>query len=184
MMASRKADERYKQAADSIYEPFLLLLVGIPGSGKSTFAKALEKGKPGRYVRVNQDELGSRMTCEDLCRRTLVHDKKTAVIDRCNFDKNQRRYFLEIARQLGVSAECILFDFDEEECIARCRDRQDHETLAPNMAGEVVRRMKNLLDVDSVMDVKHEFRFRRVCCIDDLQMFDDILCEYLGHLYA
>ena len=44
--------------------------------------------------------------------------------------------------------------------------------------------MKSLLDIHDVTDLKHEFRFQRVCCIDDLQMFDEILHEYVGHFYA
>ena len=31
---------------NSNFEPFLLMLVGLPGSGKSTFAKALEYAMP------------------------------------------------------------------------------------------------------------------------------------------
>jgi adenylate kinase family enzyme len=37
----------------------VLVLVGLPGSGKSTFAETLEK--KGRWSRVNQDLLHSKV---------------------------------------------------------------------------------------------------------------------------
>jgi predicted ABC-type ATPase len=36
----------------------VIVTVGLPGAGKSTFASALEAAHPGRCVRVNQDDLG------------------------------------------------------------------------------------------------------------------------------
>ena len=48
--------------------PLLLVLVGIPGSGKSTFVQELLSGSPtgagcGEWARVSQDVLGSRGRC-------------------------------------------------------------------------------------------------------------------------
>jgi adenylate kinase family enzyme len=41
----------------------MLVLVGLPGSGKSTFATKLAATKQ-EWKRVNQDDLGSRPACE------------------------------------------------------------------------------------------------------------------------
>ena len=43
--------------------PSILLLVGLPGSGKSTFSTELCRLLPWKYVRVNQDELKTRGKC-------------------------------------------------------------------------------------------------------------------------
>ena len=48
--------------------PLLLVLVGIPGSGKSTFVQELLSGSPtgagcAEWSRVSQDVLGSRGRC-------------------------------------------------------------------------------------------------------------------------
>ena len=44
---------RQRQSAKAS-SPFVLVLVGLPGSGKSNFASRLETADP-RFVRVNQD---------------------------------------------------------------------------------------------------------------------------------
>jgi predicted kinase len=81
-------------------QPFVLILVGLPGSGKSHFASRLEE-KSARFVRINQDVLGDRPACEKLARSVLA-DGKIAVIDRCNFDVNQRKKWIQIANEKGV----------------------------------------------------------------------------------
>lgn len=42
--------------------PLVLILVGPPGCGKSTFAADLISRAPGRFVRVNQDTISSKGT--------------------------------------------------------------------------------------------------------------------------
>jgi predicted kinase len=77
-------------------KPSILLLVGLPGSGKSTFANALEKVQPWKYVVVNQDQLKTRQKCLDKTKRILMEEQKCVVIDRCNFNFTQRQYFFEL----------------------------------------------------------------------------------------
>lgn len=84
--------------------PFMILLVGCPGSGKSHFARQLEQSVPSKYVRVNQDTLGSRKRCEEMTRNVLLQ-KKCPIIDRCNFDESQRAHFLEIARHCNIPVD-------------------------------------------------------------------------------
>lgn len=45
-------------------ESNLLILVGLPGSGKPWFSNALAVRAPQRYRRIFQDEVGSRAACE------------------------------------------------------------------------------------------------------------------------
>lgn len=132
----------------------MLILVGIPGSGKSTFAYSLEKAMPWKYRRINQDSLKSRQRCESLCKKVLS-EGYVAVIDRCNFDQTQRGHFLNIAQKMGVSVDCIVFDYSVEECISRCNRRTNHETIKPGEAAPIVRRMKTLLKPPTPT-VKHD----------------------------
>lgn len=37
--------------------PVVLILVGVPGAGKSTFSAAMQAAAPGRWERVNQVRL-------------------------------------------------------------------------------------------------------------------------------
>ena len=163
------------------YEPFMLMLVGVPGSGKSTFAESLVEGKPWMYVRVNQDQLGSRRECEALTRKTLS-EGKCPVVDRCNFDPSQRKHFLEIAqRELGVPVDCVVFTYPMEVCIRRCQRRRKHETIAPAQAVEVVERMVRQFSPPMPNRINAE-SFRNLKEISSLTTFNDLVMEYLNIL--
>eukprot|EP00538_Stauroneis_constricta_P000908 CAMPEP_0119554576 /NCGR_PEP_ID=MMETSP1352-20130426/7032_1 /TAXON_ID=265584 /ORGANISM="Stauroneis constricta, Strain CCMP1120" /LENGTH=307 /DNA_ID=CAMNT_0007601189 /DNA_START=23 /DNA_END=946 /DNA_ORIENTATION=+ len=135
------------------FNPFMVMLVGIPGSGKSTFARALEQAMPYKYVRINQDELGNRRACEALCRQT-IDAKKCPIIDRCNFDEKQRRVWTNIANEeLSLVSSngradvyVVSFDSSVTTCIKRCQQRAHHETVSPHEAAGIVRMMHNSME--------------------------------------
>lgn len=85
----------------SSVSPSVLLLCGFPGSGKTAFSSALEKLQPWKYVRICQDDLKTRDACIAAARRTLINERKCAVIDRCNFDRKQRSHFIQLASALN-----------------------------------------------------------------------------------
>lgn len=118
---------------------FMLLLVGLPGSGKTTLACRLLEEWPDKFVRINQDELGTRRECERLTRDALSAGK-CPVIDRCNFDKSQRQKFVSIAKEFSADTlvYCIVLDVDRKECIDRCRRRTGHPTIKPAEATKII----------------------------------------------
>ncbi|GMH77628.1 hypothetical protein TL16_g07475 [Triparma laevis f. inornata] len=79
-----------------------LILIGIPGSGKSTFSSLLP---PPRFVTICQDALGNRKKCETLCRTTLTEKEGVPVIDRTNIDVKQRSHWYNIAAEVRHSSE-------------------------------------------------------------------------------
>ena len=117
--------------------PLMIILVGIPGSGKSSFTNMLTKGNPSKFERICQDVLGSRMKCQKACRKALLNGK-VPVIDRCNFDTNQRFYFTQIAEEFNAHVDCIVFSFPRDVCIERCEERIGHETVSRDNARQVV----------------------------------------------
>jgi predicted kinase len=124
------------------FQPFVLILCGLPGSGKSTFSRNLERLQPHKYVRVNQDELGDRHRCVEKARRALV-EGKCPIIDRCNHNAKQRRHWIVLAREFECSVTCICLCVPESECLARCKERSSHPTLTPSEAARVIRTMKS-----------------------------------------
>jgi len=67
----------------------VIILTGLIGSGKSTFALALQKHYPN-FVRCNQDDLGDRRAVESKVRQALSQGKSVCV-DRTNFDASAGR---------------------------------------------------------------------------------------------
>lgn len=121
-------------------EPFILLLAGLPGSGKSTFSKKLEELLPNQFVHINQDNLGNRHRCLSAATSALQAGK-SPVIDRCNQDRTQRSHWIELARSFNCPIDCIVLDVPPHICLARCQRRRNHPTIAPDMANAVVSRV-------------------------------------------
>lgn len=152
----------------------MLMLVGIPGSGKSTFAKSLESAAPQRFVRINQDALGNRKRCEQVTRQTLA-SQKICVIDRCNFNPAQRRYFLDIAREFCVPVDCISLELPKEECVRRCESRPNHETIQRGEERQVVNKMMSMFEAPHMSE-----GFRRVQRVSREEHVNELMVEYSG----
>lgn len=89
---------------------------------------------------MNQDTLGNRKACETACRQALSRGC-SVIIDRCNFDAQQREHWIRIGKEFGVPCECVLFNYDKEMCIRQCKERVNHETINSQNAAVVVRGM-------------------------------------------
>ncbi|CBQ70930.1 conserved hypothetical protein [Sporisorium reilianum SRZ2] len=87
-------------SSDDVREQYLVVLSGLIGSGKSTFARALCQYYPD-WRCCNQDELGDRHAVVYAARTALLAGHNV-VIDRTNIDAKQRRTWLELARELSA----------------------------------------------------------------------------------
>ena len=111
----------------------VLLLVGLPGSGKSTFAKKLRAN--GWWV-ISQDALGTRDRCVTEFRKALQRGK-SVVVDRCNHTRAQRQIWIaESVRATagsttGARVFALCFNTDARECRRRVLERRGHRTLSP-----------------------------------------------------
>lgn len=107
--------------------PNLNLLVGPPGSGKSTFSKTQKD-----VVYINQDSQGR----EEHFKLFLeaVSKGKNIVVDRMNFNKQQRARYLEAARAMQYKTIAMVFHTPRTVCFERCMSRKDHETIKDPVA--------------------------------------------------
>jgi polynucleotide kinase len=128
----------------------VLMLKGLPASGKSTYAKELVS-KNHNWVRVNKDDLRAMMNNGEFSyklekqivktERELVDialkNGKSVVIDDTNFNLDHELFFRGSARQYGAEFNVKFFDTPLEVCMVRDNKR-------PNGVGEtVIRRMYN-----------------------------------------
>ncbi len=105
----------------------LVILVGVPGSGKSTYARELEAIG---YVRINQDMFkGDRGSTTDAFNNAL-NAGKNIVLDRCNINVDQRRVWLNKAISAGYEERlAVIMDTPLVVCIQRVKAREGHETI-------------------------------------------------------
>ena len=131
-------------------KPKLLLLRGLPASGKSTYAKELVS-KDHNWVRVNKDDLRAMMNggvfsgklekqivrTERKLAENALKIGKSVVIDDTNFNPDHEEYFRQLAKMYMEEFEIKFFDTPLEVCIERDNKR-------PNGVGEaVIRKMYN-----------------------------------------
>jgi predicted kinase len=129
----------------------VLVLCGIPGSGKSTFALELEQLRARQWRRINQDDLGTRVACEEAARRALS-EGVSVIIDRCNFDEAQRKTWIMLARSFRVECQALVFQVAPRVCINRARARKCHPTINESNAEEVIRKMAISLTTPKVFE--------------------------------
>jgi atypical dual specificity phosphatase len=130
-----------------ILKPRFLMLVGLPGSGKSTFSEQLVKSGRG-WVRICQDELQGRDEFENGIGRIAKDTSKCLVLDRTNVKKADRKAFLGLA--FGPKdAVCIHFDVPPDECEKRVANRTDHPTIRYGGGRGAVRSMHDSFEMPS-----------------------------------
>lgn len=137
----------------------LIMLRGLPASGKSTWAKEQVDGGDGRVVRVNKDDLramidnskwsrGREESILDIRDRIISYYLvlgKTVIVDDTNLDPKHEKGLIEIVdtfnkeytkgnlddHRVAVEFEIKDFDIDVDECILRDAGR-------PNPVGKKV----------------------------------------------
>ncbi|GLC33747.1 hypothetical protein PLESTB_000111500 [Pleodorina starrii] len=116
---------------------FFLILVGVPGAGKSTLSKRFSAFG---WRHINQDELGDRQACEDAVRAALRAGQHV-VIDRCNIDYTQRAQWVRLAHECGpgrVTLVALQLLLPLELCKQRARCRVGHPNLGAHNCDEVI----------------------------------------------
>ena len=112
--------------------PRIILLVGLPGSGKSTYAARL------RWPVISSDHLRSLIADDAtdqsvhgpvfdavryLLRKRLEVGRPLTCVDATHLTPRERRPYFKIAERYGCEVEAVFFDVPVEVCQERNRQR-------------------------------------------------------------
>jgi predicted kinase len=138
----------------------IILVCGLPGSGKSHFAGANFSGAD--RLRVNRKELrrllfemthfGQKWSDKEFAssdeflvshveRRIIEHflqNHKKVLVDNTSMSRESRKHYVAMARQAGRTVGAIFLDTPIAKCLERNRAREDAmpERLISNLAAE------------------------------------------------
>ncbi|XP_062994865.1 bifunctional polynucleotide phosphatase/kinase isoform X2 [Elgaria multicarinata webbii] len=101
--------------------PELVVAVGFPAAGKSSFLK--QHLASAGYAYANRDTLGSWQKCVALC-HTSLQAGKSVTVDNTNPDLESRRRYIECAKEAGVPCRCFLFTASLEQAKHNNRFRE------------------------------------------------------------
>lgn len=107
----------------------IIVLMGIPGSGKSTFCR---RQFGATHVRVNLDMLATRKreySLVDWC----IANRQSCVIDDTNLSREIRGRWIGSAKEAGVPVIGYFMESDIDDCIARNAQRKGR-ALVPERA--------------------------------------------------
>lgn len=130
---------------------YMVILMGIPGSGKSTFYRRFLEPD---FVRVNLDTLKTRHQ-EELLIRECIANGRSYAIDNTNPQKADRARYIPAARAAGYHIIGYFMESKIADCMERNRRRSGKERI-PDTA---VACISNKLEMPSLSEGFDELYF-------------------------
>jgi len=111
----------------------IVVLVGLPGSGKSTYLERLgAAGLSSDAIRrlLADDETDQTInhrvfqTLRYLLRQRIAAGRSVTYIDATNLTPEERRPYIQIGQRFGCRVEALFFDVPLDVCMSRNAQRQ------------------------------------------------------------
>jgi predicted kinase len=144
--------------------PRLVVLVGLPGSGKSSWAKrqnvAIISSDNVRFL-LGDDENDQTIhadvfaTARYILRRRLQLRRPLTILDATNLSRRERRPYIKTAQLYDCQVEAMFFDTPVEICKARNRGR---ERVVPDDIIDVMAGRLRTPTIDEGFDVVTVYR--------------------------
>jgi predicted kinase len=119
-------------AEETNHKPRVVLMIGLPGSGKSTYAEqngvtALSSDAVRQLLVDDPTDQSIHyrvfLTLRYLLRHRLALRRPLTYVDATNLTASERRPYIQLAERFGAAAEAIYFDVPVEVCIERNQRR-------------------------------------------------------------
>ena len=122
-------------------EKTLVIMIGIPGSGKSTFYR---ERLADDYVRINLDTLKTRHQ-EELLITECIQQGKSFAVDNTNPTRADRQRYIPLARSAGYK----IIGYFMESKIKDCMERNNRRTGKERLPAKAVAGISNQLQMPS-----------------------------------
>ena len=117
--------------ANTTTKPRIILLIGLPGSGKSTWVKGKTGVLSSDSLRElladdpDQQTINTRVfrILRYLLKQRLELRRPVTVVDATNLTPGVRRPYFKLAASFGAQVEAMFFDVPTDVCMARNRAR-------------------------------------------------------------
>jgi len=139
----------------------IIMMRGLPGSGKSSWVKAFIKEHP-EFIRVNKDDIRAMIgyttynkkketytvDCEYRCAEKAVYAGYSVIVDDTNYNPFHEKKYRKLAEKYGTEFEIHEMDTPLDVCIER-------DALRENPVGEeVIRNMAQKWSVINTEEAK------------------------------
>jgi predicted kinase len=129
---------RRQRPAPAIWQPEAIVLIGLQGSGKSSF---YQHRFFSSHLRINLDMLRTRHR-ERLLLRACIEMQQHFVVDNTNVTIAERARYLQAAQPAGFRVIGYFFQPDIRACIARNRQRTGRERVPDNAIFGTAKRLQ------------------------------------------
>lgn len=128
----------------------MILMVGAPGSGKSTFWQNYLQG----YFRVNRDTLKTKEKCYKVAEQQMQKGN-SVVIDNTSPKREDRKYFIDLAKKMGFKVRCFEMLTPKQICF-----HNDYQRVAND-------KRKHLSDKAGSIPIHTFFKYKEKPSLDE-----------------
>lgn len=112
-----------------------IMLVGLPGSGKSTFCNLFLTNNLDVKI-INQD-LSGKKNCQNFLLK-YIKEHQITILDRTNYTIKNRKEWLELTQLLPRECLCVYLNTPKFICINRTNNRNNHPTVSLNSGKNII----------------------------------------------